>query len=120
VQGKLEVTLRGPLRIPYGRYGAVWESLSLFIGLLSSVIRFVAELGVLVNIVGGQQGGISFAVLHFARELSEFLLKPDWAFSVANSSSSDSLSFGGPTLIDSFIQLRSRSLITNTMSSFMA
>jgi hypothetical protein len=120
VQGKLEATLRGPLRVPYGRYGAAWESLSLFIGLLSSVIRFVAQLGVLANVVGGQQGGISFAIMNFVRELSEFLLKPNWAVSFSNSSSSDSLSFGGPTLIDGFIQLRSRSLITNTMSSFMA
>ena len=120
VQGKLEATLRGPLIVPYGRYGFQWESLSISIGLLSAVTRLIAQLGVLVKVVGIQQGGISFAIIHCGRELSEFLLKPDWAFSFTNGLSSDSLSFGGSKFTDNFIKLGLRLLMMSIMSSFMA
>ena len=116
VQGKLEATSRSH----YGRFSIPWESFSFSIGLFSAVTRLVAELGVLAKVVGSQQGGIYFAIIHCGRELFEFLLKPDWVFSFANGSSSDSLPFGGSTVAESFIQLGSRSLIMNIMSNFTA
>ena len=79
-QGKLEAASRGS----HGRYGVAWESLSATIELLSSATRLVTELGVLANVVGGQQDGISFAIMHFFQELSKFLLAPNWTFSRTN------------------------------------
>ena len=76
VQGKLEATSRGSL----GR-GVAWESLSVILGLFSSVARLVTELGVLASVVGSQQDGISFATVHLGQELSKFLLAPDWTLS---------------------------------------
>ena len=120
VQGKLETTSTGP----YGRYGIAWESLSVIIGLLSAVTRLVAQLGVLAKVVGSQQDGISFATMHFFQELSKFLLTPNWTFSRTNGLSPDALSFCSvdhrSTATDISIQLGSRSLITNIMSSFRA
>ena len=120
VQGKLEATLKSLMRPPHGCNSIGWESLSVFIDLLSAVTRLVAELVVLVRVAGSQQGGISFAIVHFGRELCEFILRPDWGFSFTKGLFSDSLSFYGSTFADGFIQLGSQSLITNIMSSLMA
>ena len=77
VQGRLEATSRGS----HGSRGIAWESLSVILGLFSSVARLVTELCVLAKVVGSQQDGISFAVVHLCQELSKFLLAPDWTLS---------------------------------------
>jgi len=120
VQGKLDATLKGPLRFPHGHYGVAWQPLSVTLGLLSVVVCLVAELCVLAKIVGSQQGGIFFAALCFSRELLGFLIRPDWCFSLTNGLPSNSLSFCGSTFANSSIQLGSRSPIMNIMSSFAA
>ena len=76
-QGRLEATSRGS----NNRNGIAWESLSVVLGLLSSVTRLVTEFGVLASVVGSQQDGILFAIVHLGQELSKFLLAPDWTFS---------------------------------------
>jgi len=115
VQGKLEATSRGSS----GRHGIAWESLSVVLGLFSSVTRLVTELGVLAKVVGSQQDGISFAIVNLVQELSKFFLAPDWTFSRTTGWSFEFLIFplAGPP--DLFTQLGSRSLTMNTMSSFM-
>ena len=80
VQGKLEATSRGH----YSRHGTAWESLSVIIGLLSAVTRLVTEFGVLAKVVGSQQDGISFTVIHFVQEVSKFYMTPDWTLSRTN------------------------------------
>jgi len=77
VQGKLEATSRGS----QGTRGIAWESISVILGLFSSVTRLVTELGVLAKVVGSQQDGIYFAAVHLGQELSKFLLAPDWTLS---------------------------------------
>ena len=77
VKGRLEATSRGS----HGTRGIAWESLSVILGLFSSVARLVIELGVLAKVVGSQQDGISFAAVHLGQELSKFLLAPDWTLS---------------------------------------
>lgn len=77
VQGKLEATSRGS----QGTRGIAWESLSVILGLCSSVARLVTELGVLVKVVGSQRDGITFAMIHLSQELSKFFLAPDWTLS---------------------------------------
>jgi len=77
VQGKLEATSRGSS----GRHGIAWESISVILGLFSSVTRLVTEFAVLAKVVGSQQDGISFAIMTLAQELSKFFLAPDWTFS---------------------------------------
>ena len=77
VQGRLEATSRGS----HGTRGIAWESISVILGLFSSVARLVTELGVLAKVVGSQQDGISFAAVHLGQELSKFLLAPDWTLS---------------------------------------
>lgn len=69
VQGKLKAT-------SVGSHGT-WESLSVILGLFSSVARLVTEFCVLVKVIGGQQDGISFAVVHLSQELSRFFLASD-------------------------------------------
>ena len=103
VQGKLETTSRGPFTPPHGCSDIGWGSLSVFIDLFSAVTRLVAELFVLVKVLGSQQGGISFAIISFGRELFEFLLKPDpRAFSFTNGLLSNSLLVDQHLLIVSF------------------
>jgi len=108
MRGKLDATLKGPLRFPHGHYSVAWQPLSVTLGLLSVLVCLVAELSVLVKVVGGQQGGLSFAVMHFGRELLGFLIRPDWLFSLTNGLPSNSLSFCGSTFANSFIQLLSQ------------
>ena len=88
VQGKLEATSRGPLLIPHSRYGVAWQSLSVFIGILAAATRLVAEFAVLAKIIGSQQAGISFAIMHSGQEVLQFLLRPNWVFSFTNGLSS--------------------------------
>ena len=120
VQGKLEATLKSRMKPRHGCNSIGWESLSVFIDLLSATIRLVAELAVLVKVAGSQQGGISFVIVHFGRELCEFILRPDLGFSFTKGSFSDSISLDRSTFIDGFIQLGSQSLIMNIMSSLTA
>ena len=120
VQGKLEATLKSRMKPRHGCNSIGWESFSVFIDLLSATIRLVAELAVLVKVAGSQQGGISFAIVHFGRELCEFILRPDWGFSFTKGLLSDSISFDGSAFVDGFIQLGSQSLIMNIMSSLTA
>ena len=120
VQGKLDATLKGPLRFPHGHYGVAWRPLSVTLGLLSVVVCLVAELCVLAKIVGSQQGGISFAVMYFSRELFGFLIRPDRFFSLKNGLPFNSRSFCGSTFANSSIQLGSQSPRMNIMSSFAA
>jgi len=77
VQGRLEAVSRGS----HGTRGIAWESISVILGLFSSVTRLVTELGVLAKVVGSQQDGISFAAIHLGQEISRFLLAPDWTLS---------------------------------------
>lgn len=64
-------------------YSIVWGSLSVILDLLFSATRLVTELGLLVKVVGGQQDGISFTMVHLGQELIRVLLVPDWALSRA-------------------------------------
>lgn len=70
-----------------GRHSVVWESLSVILGLLSSITRLVTELGLLVRVVGDQQDGIYLAVVHLVQETLRLLLAPQWSFSRAHGSS---------------------------------
>jgi len=80
VQGKLEAISRGY----YSRFGLPWDSLSVIIDLLSAVTRLVTVLGVLAKVVGSQQDGVSFTIMHFVQELSKFYMTPNWALSRTN------------------------------------
>ena len=64
--------------------------------------------------------GCGIGIVHFGRELCEFILRPDWGFSFTKGSFSDSISLDRSTFIDGFIQLGSQSLIMNIMSSLRA
>ena len=64
-----------------GSYGVMWDSLSLILSLLFSVIRLVGELIVLARVISGQQDGITYAVMHLGQELFQLLVTPDWIFS---------------------------------------
>lgn len=117
VQGRLEATSRDS----YGSRGVAWESLSVVLGLFSSFTRLVTELCVLAKVVGSQQDGISFAVVHLSQELSKFLLAPDWTLSGTTGQSFELSEFlsCGSDCIDISIQRGSRSPITSIMSNSM-
>ena len=79
VKGRLESATGGS----GSQYCAAWAAFSVIIGLLASAARLVTEFGVLAKVIGSQQDGIYFAILHLGQELSKIFLVPEWSFSRA-------------------------------------
>jgi hypothetical protein len=63
-----------------GRHGLAWVSLSVIMDLFFSAARLVTEFGVLAKVIGGQQNGTTFAIVHLGQELSKLLLVPNSMF----------------------------------------
>ena len=78
--------VKGALEGATGESGGctvAWRSLSAVIILFTSAARLVTEFGVLAKVIGSQQDGIYFAILHLGQELSKIFLVPEWSFSRA-------------------------------------
>lgn len=75
VRGKLDTVVGCS-----GKYGIIWGSVSVILDLSFSVIRLVAEFGVLATIIGGQRDEVALTLVHLGQEVAKLLLMPGWIF----------------------------------------
>ncbi|KAF9784896.1 P-loop containing nucleoside triphosphate hydrolase protein [Thelephora terrestris] len=59
---------------------SAWGSISIMISLFASAARLLTGFGVLAKVIGSQQDGVYFAILHLGQELSKVFLEPGWGF----------------------------------------
>lgn len=50
-------------------HSLAWDTITVIIAIMTSMVRLASQLSVLMKVVGGQRDGIVFVVMHFGQEV---------------------------------------------------